>query len=146
MKYLILALSFLTFTNTNTCNTNKNEKIAKKEEVKSQDTSRSKFYINSLNGKDVSEEKLHITIDEEHNSISGFSGCNTFSCKYKTEKDSISVGFAMASKMYCPEKTALEDEFFKALSEVKVKRIKEDSLFLENNKGTVLFYGIKTPQ
>ncbi len=145
MKYLILTLFFLTFANTNTCK-QKSQQIAEKEEVKPQATQKNKFFINFLNGKNVSEEKLHITIDEERSSISGYSGCNTFSCKYTTEKDSISIGFAMASKMHCPKKVALEQEFFKTLSEVKVKIAKKDSLLLKNNKGTVLFIGIKTPQ
>ncbi len=147
MKYLILALYFLTITNTNTCsNTTKNEKIAQKEEIKIQDTPNGKFFIHKLNDNDVSAENLHITIDEEHNLLSGYSGCNTFSSKYRIEGDAISIGFPKASKRYCPKKTALEDEFFKTLSEVKTKVIKKDSLFLKNNTGTVLFYGTKTPQ
>ncbi|MEW7290330.1 META domain-containing protein [Aquimarina sp. 2304DJ70-9] len=145
MKYLILTLFFLTFANANTCN-QKSQKIAEKEEIKTQVTQKNKFFINFLNGKNVSEEKLHITIDEERSSVSGYSGCNTFSCKYTTEKESISLGYPMASKMHCPKKTALEQEFFKSLAEVKVKIIKKDSLLLKDNKGAVLFIGIKTPQ
>jgi len=143
MKYLILTLFFLTFTNTNTCN-NKNVKVAKNEENKAQAVKENKFYINELNGKDVSEEKLYIIINEELNSISGYSGCNTFSCKYTQEKETMALGFPIASKMYCPNKNEIEKDFFKALIEVKTKVIEEESLFLKNQEGIILFQGTKS--
>ncbi len=139
MKYLIVTLLFLTFTNT--CNT-KNAKTASNQEKQIEAQQRVKFLITSLNGKNVAKENLHITIDEERNSISGYSGCNTFSSTYTAEKNSISIGFPMASKMHCEKKVALEDEFFKALSEVNIKNIIKDSLFLKDRNGTVLFTGI----
>ncbi len=143
MKYLILTLFFLTFANTNTCN-NKNAKVAQNETSKAQTAKENKFHINELNGKDISSEKLYIIINEELNTISGYSGCNTFSCKYTEEKETMALGFPIASKMYCPNKNEIEKDFLKTLIEVKTKVIEEESLFLKNEEGIILFSGTKS--
>ncbi len=143
MKYTILVLFFITLYNTNSC-ANKNTISANKEEKNIQTPDKTKFYINTLNGKDVSEEKLYIVFDEERGLVSGYSGCNTFSCKYTLDKDSISFGFPMTTKMYCEKKESLEQDFFKALIETKIKIIKEDSLLLKTSDNTTLFSGVKS--
>ncbi len=143
MKYTILVLFFITLPNTNSC-ANKNTISANKEKKNIQTPDKTKFYINALNGKDVSEEKLYIVFDKERGLVSGYSGCNTFSCKYNLNEDSISFGFPMTTKMYCEKKEALEQNFLKALIETKIKINKEDSLFLKTSDNTILFSGIKS--
>lgn len=143
MKFLIILLSLAAVTSTNTCN-KKNTPVAEITEKETQTSSKNKFFIHTLGGKDVSEEKLHITIDEERNSISGYSGCNTFSSKYSIEDNRISLSFPIASKMYCEKKTDLESNFLKTLMEVTSKTFKGDSLFLKNSKGDILFSGVKS--
>ncbi len=142
MKYIIFLLLFA-FSYTNSCN-KKGTFIVGHNKQKVQHPEKTKFLILQLQGKDVSKEKLYITFDEERNTASGYAGCNTFSSTYTAEKESISFGFPIASKMYCKKKIQLEQDFFKAFMEVDLRTIKQDSLVLKNSNGIVLFSGIKT--
>ncbi|GAA4272732.1 META domain-containing protein [Aquimarina gracilis] len=141
MKYFIIILLTVTFSNTKTCN-NKNASTAKNIETSIQEA-KNMYYINTLNGKDVVKEKLYITFDEERNLISGYSGCNTFSSKYTIVNDQISLGFPIASKIYCEEKMVLEQGFFKALLEIKTKTITGKVLSLKDTNGNELLSGIR---
>ncbi|WP_109302644.1 META domain-containing protein [Aquimarina sp. AU474] len=139
MKYLTLILFSFILSNTNTCNTKNKTTASTTAEI--QTNKKDKFEIHQLNGKNVQAEKLFIVFDKENSRISGYSGCNTFSCKYTQDKDVISFGIPMASKMYCQAKTDLEQEFFKTLSLVSIKIIENDLLVLKNTNGKELFSG-----
>ncbi|WP_108868827.1 META domain-containing protein [Aquimarina aquimarini] len=141
MKYLIFFLVF-TISSTNTCN-NKNNKSTTASEKKEQHQSQEKkFFIISLYGKDISDKKLHIAFNEEDNRSFGFSGCNTFSCKYTIKDKEISFGFPMSTKIYCEKEAALEDEFFKAFGAIKTINLEQDSLFLKDSTNTTIVSGI----
>ncbi|WP_282084889.1 META domain-containing protein [Aquimarina algiphila] len=145
MKYLVIILFSLLFSNTNTCNEKK--KIANhQEEEESQTDQEITFLIATLNGNNISNKKLYITFDEKRNSATGNSGCNTFSSKYTIDKEDISFGYPIATKMYCEENAKLEQEFFKTLIQSKVRIITEDSLFLKDETKKILFSGIKKPK
>lgn len=141
MKYLIAILFTFTLYNTNSCKNNANT-TAENEEKVVQENQKNTYNIITLNGKDVAKEKLHISFDEERNLISGFSGCNTFSSKYTITDNQISLGFPMASKVYCEKKMELEQEFFKALLEIKTKTISENNISLKGSDGKQLMTGI----
>ncbi len=129
--------------NQNGCN--KKEKSVtenKQEEIHGID--KGKFWITSLNEKDVSKEKLYMVFDPETNRISGYSGCNTFSCTYTLNDDNtISIGMAMASKMYCENNDALEREFFKALSNIKTATFSNTEITLKSDNKKEVFKGQK---
>ncbi len=141
MKYLIIILFTITVYNTNSCKSNAGA-TAESTEKEVQEKQKNTYNIITLNGKDVAAEKLHITFDEERNSISGFSGCNTFSSKYTITDNQISLGFPIASKMYCEKKMELEQEFFKALLEIKTKTSSGKNISLKNTDGKELLTGI----
>ncbi len=142
MKYLTVILVSLILSNTTTCN-KKNETIAQKQEKADQVDQKSKFYITTVNGKDVSNEKLYIIFDEQKSIASGYSGCNGFSCKYTIKNDSIvSFGYAKATKVYCEKKQELENNFFKALIESKTKIIQNNTLVLKNSEDQELISGV----
>ncbi len=145
MKYLTILAFSLIISNTDTCN-KKGETIANTREKTTLQTHKNKFEITSLNGKDVSEQKLYIVFDDERNSASGYSGCNTFSCKYTLEKESLSLGFPMATKMYCEKTAELEKEFFTTLIEAKIMIQKEGTLLVKNAEGKELFTGLKSKE
>ncbi len=140
MKYLTVLFFSLILSSNSTCTTkNKIATTDTAEEI--QTPKKETFEIHRLNGKNVEGDKLYIVFNKENNTVSGYSGCNTFSCKYTQEKDIISFALPMASKMYCPKKEALEQEFFKALVAVNTKVIENDALTLKSADGAVLFFG-----
>ncbi|WP_299218349.1 META domain-containing protein [uncultured Aquimarina sp.] len=129
MKYLgLLLISLTLFCNCNSTNT----ATSKNTEAKSQSEPQGTYLVTSLYGKDVSEHKLTIVISSESKTMSGFSGCNTYSCNYTSEGKTFSAGFPMASKRYCEKTAEIEKEFFKALSELKTKNLKETTLAFKN--------------
>ncbi|MHA7058739.1 META domain-containing protein [Aquimarina sp. M1] len=130
MKYVGLLLFSLTFlSNCNTVNAvNKNGESEKQSE-ELQGT----YIVNTLYGQDVSEHKITMNFNIQNKTISGFSGCNTYSCSYTKEDTSFSLGFPMASKRYCEQIADLEKNFFKALSELKTsKSLKGDFIAFNN--------------
>ncbi|WP_084050582.1 META domain-containing protein [Aquimarina macrocephali] len=145
MKFLMIILFFVVFSNTNSC-ANKNNAAVKNQEKESQVTKKATFFITLLNGKDVSERKLHITFDEEQSSAYGHAGCNTFSSKYTEENGTISFSFPIATKMYCEKNAAIEKEFFKTLVEVKTRILTEDSLVLKDSNNKELFSGVRSKE
>ncbi|WP_298309948.1 META domain-containing protein [uncultured Aquimarina sp.] len=131
MKYLgLLLISLTLFCNCNSTNT----ATSKNTETKNQLEPEGKYLVTSLYGKDVSEHKLTLVITPKNKTISGFSGCNTYSCNYTSEGKTFSAGFPMASKMYCEKTGKIEKEFFKALSELKTKNLKEPTLTFKNEE------------
>jgi len=116
MKYISLILLLFTISN---CNSTKkmNEKDKSAQIFVEPNGT---YLVTSLYNKDVSEHKLTLKFDSSTKQISGFSGCNTYSCGYTLENKKIGFGFAMASKMYCEKTADLEKEFFKALSKTKI--------------------------
>ncbi|PKV52928.1 heat shock protein HslJ [Aquimarina sp. MAR_2010_214] len=145
MKSLIIILFFVAFSNTNSC-TNKNNTAVKSQEKENQVTKKTTFSVTRLNGKDVSDKKLHITFDQEKGSAYGHSGCNGFSSQYTIKKEAISFEFPIATKMYCGENSKLEKEFFKTLGEAKIRILKGDSLILKDSNNKELFLGVRSKE
>ncbi|WP_103071539.1 META domain-containing protein [Aquimarina sediminis] len=143
MKHLTIILLTILFSNTTSCNTPKSI-ATNNEKTEPQSSQITKFLITSINNKDVTESKLHVIFNEELKTISGFAGCNTFSSKYTVKDDIISLGYPMATKMYCEKNAAIEQEFFKTLVLIKTKAIEKDSLLLKDSNNKILFSGIKT--
>ncbi len=146
MKYLIISLFSLLISSANTCNKKNQAKINTSEKI-DQEYQRNKFYITTLNKKDIAKEKLHIILDDEKKTISGFSGCNTFSCSYTIEKNTIlSFGFPRSTKVYCVDKQQLEEDFLKTLLQSKIRILRNDSLVLKNNDHHELLIAVKSPK
>ncbi|SHJ37943.1 META domain-containing protein [Aquimarina spongiae] len=140
MKFIYFLLFILSATTPKNCNKNAHLSKADTQHHETQVLS-NKIGILELNGKDVSQEKLFIVFNKEDQRASGFSGCNTFSCKYTEEGDTISLGIAIASKMYCAEKDQLESDFFAAFSLIQKKRVKENTIYLEDDNNNVIVKG-----
>ncbi|AXT52658.1 META domain-containing protein [Aquimarina sp. BL5] len=136
MKYLgLLLISLTLFCNCNSTNT----ATSKNTETKNQSEPEGKYLVTSLYGKDVSEHKLTLEFDKANKKLSGFSGCNIYYCDYTVTDSSLSIGAPGASKRYCEQTMKLEKEFFKALSELKTKNLKEPTLTFKNeNQNEIL--------
>jgi len=100
--------------------------------------------VQNLYGEDVSEHKITMIFDPTTKSLSGFSGCNTYSCTYTTDGGKFSSGFPMATKMYCEKSGKLEKQFFKALSEMTNNEVKETILGCKNLQGEEIIIANKS--
>lgn len=135
MKYIILILLLFSFNNCNTTNKiNAEEKSAQKI-FEPEGT----YLVTHLYGEDVSEHKLTIKFNKANGKISGFSGCNSYSCNYEITQEKISFGIPIGTKIYCQQTANLEKKFLRALSEtVKKKTENNKSLVLSNNTKEII--------
>ncbi len=77
------------------------------------------FDVLILNEKNVQDHELTFVIQAKENRISGQSSCNTYGVSYENNEGKLELGFIIATKMYCDDKMELENEFLKAVGEVK---------------------------
>ncbi|KAA1240780.1 META domain-containing protein, partial [Aquimarina sp. RZ0] len=92
------------------------------------------YLVTTLYGADVSELKVTMTFDNKNKTVSGYSGCNTYSCSYEQlEGGSVTFGIPNASKRMCLENTKVEKTFFKALSNSKKNSAKELGYIFKNS-------------
>ncbi len=141
MKHLITALISIALL----CNCKtKNESIAQQSNTKSQEFSKVKFYITTLEKENIAEKKLSIVFDEDNKTASGFSGCNSYIIKYTIDKDIISFEYPGTTKIYCQNTDKLEKRFLSLLTQVKIKEIKNNVIYLKNNNKETLITGIRS--
>lgn len=86
--------------------------------------------LKTIHGKDYStfNPPATLTFMQEENRVSGHAGCNRFFGGYTLTDDNLSVGQLGATKMFCEDKMELEDNYLKALEQVKRYRIKGNTL------------------
>lgn len=129
MKHLcLLFISIVLFNN---CNTTKAAN-SKNDESNTQSEPEGTYLVTTLYGEDVSEMKVTMTFDHTTKTISGYTGCNTYSCSYEMEGKSATFGFPMASKRMCLENSQVEKKFFKALSNSKKNSTKKSGYVFKN--------------
>src|SRR5690554_2463614 len=77
--------------------------------------------LTKLNGKEITNGSVYITIDEEAKVISGKSGCNSFSLNFQKKGNSCVTTVSGMSTMMACDKTQmeLEDEFMKTIQDRK---------------------------
>lgn len=136
MKSIILSILFSSVFLT--CSSTKNQGTDSGTAEKSVSDLNGKYLVKELDGKDVSEHNITIEFNKETKTISGYSGCNTYSCAYKVEQNSISIDFPMATKRYCPETGDLEKNFFSALTSSAEASQKSKELIMKGKEGKVL--------
>lgn len=75
---------------------------------------------------------------DEAQKINGFAGCNRFFGSYELSESKIQFSGIGSTKMFCQDKSATEDKYLKALSEVQSFRSGSGKLFLLAGEKTVL--------
>lgn len=131
MKYIsFLLISLSLFSNCNSAKTGKTSDKAAQTTPELSGT----YMVQTLYGEDISEHKLTMIFDPTNKSLSGFSGCNEYSCNYIAEEEKFSSGFPMATKRYCEKTGKIEKQFFKAMSEMKSKSITKTTLGFKNEQ------------
>jgi len=93
------------------------------------------FKVMMLNGKEVSDKGLTFIIDDSTNTVSGNSGCNTYSGSYELSETNTIISFSgvFGSKKYCAEKEKndIEREYLNALSKRYRIVLKKERIELE---------------
>ena len=94
-----------------------------------------------LNGEDVSalNPPLTLLLDAAQMKVSGFAGCNRFFGGYELNQSSLRFSAMGATKMYCQDKSSVEDKYLKALSEVQSFKSANGTLVLTGEKADLEF-------
>ena len=96
-------------------------------------------YIVQLLAEELLEyKKLTLNFNTETKTVSGFSGCNNFSCSYKENVGNISFVDIISTEMYCEDGSKTEAIFMKSLSNTKTFQLKNGALVLQTENGVVL--------
>ncbi len=86
-----------------------------------------KWKVTNMIGMDSLATQPTLTLKDGQ--ISGNAGCNSYSANYTVEDNKISIGLAMATKMYCTN-MKVEKAFFECLQKAKSYTIKDGSLMI----------------
>ena len=148
MKSLLLA--FLTLFLVKNCNSSRN--VSKNStEIISENTNTLKntsvqiddaitYQLINLQNKTVEAHQPTLRILSSQNLLSGDSGCNSYSVSYTKEAERYTFGYPIATKIYC--EGSVENDFFKALHDIKFIIEKNDTLVTMNQKRDILFEAV----
>lgn len=91
-------------------------------------------------GEDFSKLSSPVTLQfsEADHKVSGFGGCNRFFGSYEQTNSTLKISGLGSTKMYCQETMAVEDKYFKALQEVQSHSLKQNTLYLLDDKEVIL--------
>jgi len=81
-----------------------------------------------------------IKIDQDSQSISGFTGCNNFSGNYSMENDKLTLGELAMTMMACPGDGEIEKRFMETLQQAQSFAIEDGSLVLATASGPLLIF------
>lgn len=81
---------------------------------------------------------ITLTLDDAQKKVNGFAGCNHFFGGYEMNQSTLKFSNLGATKMYCQDKSAVEDNYFKALSEVQSFKLDDNKLLLLTGEKVVL--------
>jgi heat shock protein HslJ len=97
------------------------------------------FEINEIDSSPAISKGLSITFEPKSNSVSGFSGCNSFFGTYTLEGDKITLNNIGASKKFCGKKiNTIERQLISALNKATHITIEEGTLTLLNEKVSLI--------
>lgn len=102
------------------------------------------YQVTSLNGKDISSNEVRMNINMEEKSISGYSGCNSFSGNLKADKSTFEAGQVVATLRHC-EDNQVEDEFLKGISSTNQYILENGILKIKDNNGNIILEAKHVP-
>lgn len=91
------------------------------------------FDVVKLGDSTVPEADVHLKINLDDSRISGNTGCNNFSAELNHTDDSLSIGPAKVTKMFCQGKMKTEKEFLEKLKETKTYTYNGEDLNLKSD-------------
>lgn len=81
-----------------------------------------------------------IRFDSAASRAAGFAGCNRYSAPYTIAGDSLSLGLAMSTKMFCADGDALERAYLAIFPEVTGFQMTDSTLTLTGSSGTLAVF------
>jgi len=96
------------------------------------------YIITQLGDEEITKSKLSLKVNPENSTLSGFSGCNSFSFNYELKNGKLDLGFARATKIYCEEGMDLENLFFQKAASVIQFENSAEALHLKNKSGDIV--------
>ena len=81
---------------------------------------------------------ITLSLDEVQKKASGFAGCNQFFGGYELNQSTLKFTNTGSTKMYCQDKSAIEDKYMKALGEVQSYKSEDGNLFLLTGEKVIL--------
>lgn len=136
MKYILTlnssVLLVVIFVVLGSCKAQKQNKM-NSEKLMAQD-----YIITQLGDEEISKSKLSLKVNPENSTLSGFSGCNSFSFNYELKNGKLDLGFARATKIYCEEGMDLENLFFQKAASVTQFENSAEALHLKNKSGDIV--------
>ena len=83
----------------------------------------------------VGEKRPHLLLDSTQKKVTGFAGCNNFFGGYELDETALTFGPVGSTRMACPDlQLSLETEFLNALAQTNKWEIKNEMLFLLDEK------------
>ncbi|WP_447637120.1 META domain-containing protein [Flavobacterium microcysteis] len=97
------------------------KKLVSKKQVKTINTTylNKKMVLTQMNGKNISNGKVYLTIDSAKNAIYGKSGCNRFNAGYQLNGNQIQTDLLMGTLMACDAESMQLEQDFKTAIEKK---------------------------
>lgn len=136
MKYILTlnssVLLVVIFVVLGSCKAQKQNKM-NAEKLMAQD-----YIITQLGDEEITKSKLTLKVNPENSTLSGFSGCNSFSFNYELKNGKLDLGFARATKIYCEEGMDLENLFFQKAASVTQFENSAEALHLKNKSGDIV--------
>ena len=113
-------------------------KAQKQNDMNSEKLISQEYIITQLGDKEISNSKLTIKVDSKSSTLSGYSGCNSYSFNYKLNDGTLDLGFGRATKMYCEDTMELEELFFQKAASVTQFENSTETLHLKDKSGDIL--------
>lgn len=136
MKYILTlnssVLLVVIFVVLGSCKAQKQNKM-NSEKLMAQD-----YIITQLGDEEITKSKLTLKVNPENSTLSGYSGCNSFSFNYELKNGVLDLGFARATKIYCEEGMDLENLFFQKAASVTQFENSAEALHLKNKSGDIV--------
>jgi len=113
-------------------------KAQKQNKMNSEKLMAQDYIITQLGDEEITKSKLSLKVNPENSTLSGFSGCNSFSFNYELKNGKLDLGFARATKIYCEEGMDLENLFFQKAASVIQFENSAEALHLKNKSGDIV--------
>ncbi|UZO81151.1 META domain-containing protein [Aquimarina sp. ERC-38] len=98
------------------------------------------YKVMQLQTKSLTTNQPTVRMLPSENSVSGNSGCNSYTVSYTKEGDQYNFGYPMATKIFCEGSS--ESEFFTTLREIKTITQTKNKMIAQSKEGKILFEAV----
>ncbi len=131
MKFLSLILCITILLTC--CNSTKNSK-----QKDTNYTLQGEYDIISINSTPLSNKQLTINFNDSQKTVSGYSGCNTFTGNYTINENTLHFSKIAYTKKFCPEAIKIEEKVIKTFSFIETVNYKNKQVLLQGKGDNAL--------